>query len=229
MRCRRQRRHARARADRLDRPSHPTSRRHLPKADARHPFRCARSSATEPGPGHHHARSPNHAVPALLVLPAGHSRYRRAWPAILADTRRIIDAVRTAGVAIAGPDGRRSPILDPTHGVGFNGDAYTDLDGDPFTLLAPTPPTELPVPATASCRTGRKPYDLAVAAVLLRCHLLLPDLFTIGSDGRWDVEWAHGPLPTRVASTLSARQLVASLFDTTATADPLRPIGDPSP
>ena len=167
------------------------------------------------------------------AYPPTHPRYRQEWPAILADTRRIIDRARAAGIVIAGPDGRRSPVIDPADGVGFNGDATTDLDGDPFTLLAPMrmlPAGKHPT-ASASCRTNRKPYDLAVASVLLRCHLLLPDLFGIGSDGRWDVEWASGqtPRPARPGPPLSARRLVADLFDTAAVDDPLRPMPDPPP
>ena len=57
-----------------------------------------------------------------------HPDYATAWPTLIDDTRRIIDAVRATGVVIAGPDGYRRPILDPAHGIALNGDATTDLD-----------------------------------------------------------------------------------------------------
>jgi hypothetical protein len=145
--------------------------------------------------------------------------YAEAWPRIIDDTRRIIDAVRTIGVVIAGPDGHRRPILDPDEGVAFNGDATTDLDSDAFTLK---PPTSVPGPGWAFCKTERRPYDLAVAAVLLRCRLLLPGLFLIASDGRWDREWSHGVLPAAAGAgqAVGARQLVSDLFGDVPDANP---------
>jgi hypothetical protein len=121
-----------------------------------------------------------------------HPAYRTAWPTILHDTRRIVVHVRQLGIVIAGPDGHRCPVLDAGNGVEFNGDATTDLAGGPFVLLAPLPshPRGLPT-ATASCTTHRKPYALAVTAVLLRCALLVPEAFAVASDESWD-QWAHG-------------------------------------
>ena len=66
-----------------------------------------------------------------------HPAYRTAWPTILTDTRRIIEHVRRLGIVIAGPNGRRAPVLDPAEGLEFNGDATTDLAGGSFVLLAP--------------------------------------------------------------------------------------------
>jgi hypothetical protein len=143
-------------------------------------------------------------------VPPGDPRYAMVWPGIVQDTRRIVDAVRDIGVVIAGPDGHRRPVLDVSAGVAFNGDATTDLDYETFALAAPGfggPPR------TEFCKTGRRPYDLAVTAVLLRCRLLLPDVFLIGSDGDWDGEWLAGvagdggPL-----AGFGARRVVADLF-----------------
>ena len=138
-------------------------------------------------------------------VPLAHRDYLAVWPAIVEDTRRIIDAVRGHGIVIAGYDGWRRPTLDSDgHGIAFNGDASTDLDADTFRLTPPMPvmaPLQRPV---NFCKTNRKPYDLAVAAVLLRCHLLLPGVFLIRSNGAWDTEWAHGASATSSA-TCSAR------------------------
>ncbi len=135
-----------------------------------------------------------------------HPAYAKAWPTILDDTRRIIEHVRQAGTVIAGPDGHRRPILDPTDGVEFNGDATSDLDGEPFQLLAPLSPVSGGTPtATAFCKTSRKPYDLAVAAVLLRCTMLVPEAFAVS------------------ASTGGARTVVADLFGAAPAGNPLRP------
>jgi hypothetical protein len=154
--------------------------------------------------------------------------WANAWPQILTDTPTIIDAVRRAGIVVAGPDGYRRAILDPIEGVGCNGDATTDLDADPFTLLAPTvlaavPTSRAPV-ASAACRTGRKPYDLAVATILLRCVQLVPEVFVINSDGGWDTDWLLGPRTVSGRAALSARELHGQLFDPMPTASPFRDI-----
>lgn len=75
---------------------------------------------------------------------------------------------------------------------------------------------------TASCTTSRKPYDLAVSAILLRCTLLLPQAFAVASDGAWDAEWAHGATPGTTAPRLGARTVIANLFDVRPPASPLR-------
>lgn len=113
---------------------------------------------------------------------------------------------------IAGYDGWRRPTLHVEgHGIAFNGDASTDLDADAFTL---TPPLPIAPQARAVnvCKTNRKPYDVAVAAVLLRCTVLLPDVFLIRSDGAWDAEWAHGAAQGNGPALPSARNLVGALF-----------------
>ena len=144
-------------------------------------------------------------------VPPGDPRYAMVWPGIVEDTRRIVDAVRALGVVIAGPDGHRRPILDVSRGVAFNGDATTDLDYETFALG--TPGFGGP-PRTEFCKTGRRPYDLAVAAVLLRCHLLLPGVFRIGTDGDWEREWLTGVAGDTAGPTagIGARRLLADLF-----------------
>jgi|SRR6266542_4392752 len=142
---------------------------------------------------------------------------------MLADTRRIIDQVRGLGIVIAGPDGRRAPVLDPGEDMGLNGDASTDLAGEPFILLAPLPehPRGHPT-ATASITTNRKPYDLAVTAVLLRAALLIPEAFAVASDASW-AQWGNGsPSWPPAVLRYSPRRIVAELFDACPVASPLR-------
>jgi len=152
-----------------------------------------------------------------------HPAYRTAWPTIVADTRRIIDHVHATGIVLAGPDGLREPVCDPHEDIAFNGDATRSLHGDPCQLLAPLPrhPRGIPT-AVASCATGRRPYDLGVAAVLLRCVLLVPEAFAVASDGRWEAEWAHGAHQPLSGPRTGARQLLADLFDLDPTDSPLR-------
>jgi hypothetical protein len=156
------------------------------------------------------------------TLPPGDPRYAMRWPGIVEDTRRIVDAVRDLGVVIAGPDGYRRPVLDLSAGIAFNGDATSDLDYDTFALTAPGFGG---APRTEFCKTGRRPYDLAVTAVLLRCHLLLPDVFLIGSDGEWEHEWLTGAVPDATGPTagIGARRLLADLFGNTPKDNPFRP------
>jgi hypothetical protein len=112
----------------------------------------------------------------------------------------------------------RRPIFDPGMGIEFNGDATSDLAGDTFTVMAPlfTHPTAT---AQGMCRTGAKPYDLAVTALLLRCVQLLPDVFALDSDGGWDTDWATGHPPAS-GPIASPRNLVGMLFDPYPDASP---------
>ncbi|GAA1387690.1 hypothetical protein GCM10009661_74740 [Catellatospora chokoriensis] len=145
------------------------------------------------------------------------NRYRRQWPVLLADTRRILIAVGELGIGLCGPDGFGAPLLDSHTGIGFNGDAATGRHGTPLQLPPPLG-DGLAVPASSgTCRTRSERYDLAVTAVLLRARLLIGDDFAVLSDGRWDVEWNQGP---RVGFP-GARQLVDDLFGGVPACSPL--------
>jgi hypothetical protein len=130
----------------------------------------------------------------------GSAGYRNAWPQIVRDTAVILGHLGSS-VALAGPVGTGAPTVDPA-GIAFNGAVPHDYDT--FELSAPAGGE----PLWDFCKTGRRPYDIAVTAVLLRCHLLLPDGFRINSDGRWNSDWYQ------------ARALVQRLFDMRATDDP---------
>lgn len=150
--------------------------------------------------------------------------WAQAWPQVLTDTARILARTIELGISVCGPDGHGTPLLDPYRGV-----AFTGADGgpaEPLRLAAPRrnphpSPCGVPAPATGTCQTGRRPYDIAVAAVLLRCHLLLGDEFLLSSDGDWDLEWLVG---ARVGQP-GARPLVAALFGDVPIRSPLgRPL-----
>lgn len=75
-----------------------------------------------------------------------------------------------------------------------------------------------------SCKTERFPCDVAVTAILLRCHLIALDAFLVNSDGDWDQEWAEDMTSPPTAG-LSSRGLVAELFSVT----PRSPAPSPTP
>ena len=135
--------------------------------------------------------------------------------------------------------------------IAFNGSARHRENLQPF-LISPTVPDAGRDPYLAygyastgfvarHCDTDRASYDLAVAAVLLRCHQLAPTAFAISSDGGWLVEWQHGahvwadglapdpapPLP------VAARSVVIELFGNVQTQCPFASDGpderDPLP
>lgn len=157
-----------------------------------------------------------------FMLQPGSAEYAEAWPQVVGDARRICDAVTKLGIHLAGPDGHGTFIVG-SEGIGFNGSG-AEFMGEPL-LLPPPGPVEPGAPA--DCRlwryvkTSRKPYDLAVTVVLLRCHMLLGDRFTIGSDGDWAGEWAA---PNRIGGQMdlpSTRQLASQLFGDIPQHDPL--------
>jgi hypothetical protein len=146
--------------------------------------------------------------------------FAAAWPQICTDTQSIVERVRHLGIAIVGPDGIGAPMLD-RRGIRFNGDAVTGGDHESFDLFPPHPSAA--GRQTAFCKTARRPYDLAVTAVLLRLRLLLPEAVTIASDGRWDVEWRHGAAPQRPGTpALGPRTLLETLFGPLPPGCPLR-------
>jgi hypothetical protein len=130
--------------------------------------------------------------------------YAAAWPRMVADTRRICKVVTGAGVPLAGPLGSGTPVVDDTDGIWLNGTGRYQV-AEALILLRPhTTPTDS---QPWFCKTDRQPYDLAVTAILLRCHLLAPQSFRISSDSSW-AEWAEPNTP----GLPSSRQLVADLF-----------------
>ncbi|MEJ3745524.1 hypothetical protein WEI85_19810 [Actinomycetes bacterium KLBMP 9797] len=152
----------------------------------------------------------------------GHPGYAQAWPGIVGDARRIIDAVGATGVAVAGPNGYGQAVLDLAEGIAFNGDGTAGLDYEAFRLGPPAP--FWTGDTWAFCKTAGRPYDLAVTAVLLRCRLLLPRVVQIQSDGRWDDEWLRGAQPALSSAAglrpAGARALVTDLFGAVPTASP---------
>ncbi|MFF4482962.1 hypothetical protein ACFY1A_38975 [Streptomyces sp. NPDC001520] len=139
--------------------------------------------------------------------------FRESWPSMVADTRRIVAHVQSLGIAITGPMGRGQPEITERY-IGLNG-----MIGHESLWIQPDPPDSFDDPYRAQqyasrgfvwsfCKTAQKPYDLAVAAILLRCWQLAPRAFAIASDGHWESEWKLG--------TPSPRALVASLFPSAA-------------
>lgn len=125
--------------------------------------------------------------------------YATAWPAIVEDSNRIIAAL-SGRIAISGPDASGVPLLSTADGIAYNGSPGKEAQAF---LLA--------VPGTTQrqwwyCKTDRLPYDLAVTATLLCCHLRLPAEFLIGSNGNWDTDWKP------------ARRLIKRLFGTASPA-----------
>jgi hypothetical protein len=131
----------------------------------------------------------------------GSRTYAAAWPAIVQDSNRIIAELSTR-IRFAGPDTAGVPLLSAVDGIAYNGGPGEHREA--FVLAPPGTTTR----QWCFCKTDGLPYDLAVTATLLRCHLLLPGAFLIASDGDWAEDWKP------------ARRLVKRLFGLTATANP---------
>lgn len=119
--------------------------------------------------------------------------YDEAWPQIVEDTRKIAEAVAQRGIVLANWNGNGTPTID-NGTISFNGDGATDNDYETFQLDPPGSGAS----DFGGCKTARRPYDLAVTAVLVRVNMLVPS-FTISSDGG-DEGFAE------------ARELLAELF-----------------
>jgi hypothetical protein len=172
--------------------------------------------------------------------------FRRAWPRMVADAARIVGYVASTGVVLRAPTGWAAPEFDkdiPDGIIAFNGSARNREHRDPF-VIRPAVPDRRRDPLSASrydadgyvsrfCDTQRAPYDVAVAAVLLRCHLLAPTAFTIAGAGDWDREWRHGASvwsadlipPVAPPLAVAARTVIAELFGHTMTRSPFTTSG----
>jgi len=114
----------------------------------------------------------------------------KSFAFLLADTKTIIDAERSHVVLVNGMgDEGTSPELSEGRIV-FNGEDpdgyetfYFAKDGRGFQF----------------CKTGRKPYDAIVCAVLIRAKVHYGDGIEISSDGDWEntEEWGQGALLCR--------------------------------
>ncbi len=137
-----------------------------------------------------------------------------AWPQMVDDARAIgVHVQETLGVRLAGGMGEGRPEFTERW-IWFNGPSRRDLGHE--TLLIDPQPWRVWEEAAADgqqhwakeehkrlrergfvwafCKTARKPYDIAVTSVLLRCRHLAPDSFVIDSDGQWEREWHHGAM-----------------------------------
>lgn len=162
-----------------------------------------------------------------------HEAFIAGYPQMVDDARRIVSHIDRPGVRIRSWSGKGAPEFDASN-IAFNGTAAGDMGHESFVIdTDPRKSWEHPENAGTMwarheraqyerigamwcfCKTARKPYDVAVGAVLLRCAQIAPTAFVIASDGQWDREWAHGCdhwSDDRPKSKLSARNVVRELF-----------------
>lgn len=107
--------------------------------------------------------------------------------AILEDFRRLLPHLPP----LAGPSGEGEPVFSPSE-VAFNGPRPEDYEGFAFPgLLEGEPfPSLRPGHHYGFCKTGRRPYDLAVQAFLLVAKAHLGEHLALSSDGAM-ADWAE--------------------------------------
>ena len=100
--------------------------------------------------------------------------------------RRCVEPIqRMAGVELAGPLGYGRPRAD-SECIALNGAAATGDDYETFELYRVRGRATMPF-----CKTGRRPYDLAVAAILCAAERLAPGALTdVSADGGPE-DWAE--------------------------------------
>jgi len=95
----------------------------------------------------------------------------------LLDAKAILKYAKANGPVIAGPDGTGAPVLEEGLLL-LNG--HGDDDCETFLLDSREGRT--------LCKTGSRPYDSVVTAILIRLGLHGGE---VSSDGNWD-DWANG-------------------------------------
>lgn len=111
-----------------------------------------------------------------------------ATPEVIADARLILAAT---DVTVCGPNGQGLPIMNELDGIRLNGFAAADEDYETFHLRGTKEP-DFPSFSTF-CKTGRRPYDSVVAAILISAAIRATGRTagTVRSDGTWS-NWSAG-------------------------------------
>lgn len=158
-----------------------------------------------------------------------HPEFISGWPQLTADAELIIAACARRGVrlgpGVEGYQGKTAPEANERW-IWLNGAPWGRLEHETLLILGPGKEAEECVKQMAdwfgkvsfvwaSVKTQRKPYDLAVTAILLRARLLMPQAFGLSSDGAWAGEWG------------TARDLVAELFGASPVESPFTPSAFP--
>ena len=110
------------------------------------------------------------------------------WQQVQAAFRRLLDNLpqhsTNAGgyfadrpLVLRGWDGNGQPECT-FNAITFNGDADGDLGHETFTM------TRQKESDFDFCKTARKPYDLAVCAMLLIANQIAPGVYVLGTDAR---------------------------------------------
>lgn len=96
-----------------------------------------------------------------------------AWPKLIGDARLVLEAsdVDLVGYSFTEEDPANPvpPIVDIDKGIAFNGAA--DEGSQPFLLQREG--------GQPWVKTSRKPYDIAIACILLRAYFLAPNSFAV--------------------------------------------------
>jgi hypothetical protein len=95
-------------------------------------------------------------------VPGDNTLWTQVWPSVVADASKILEAI---DIPLIYEDEDSKPLVDLEQGINFNSQRNM---GEQFILL---PILE----SFAFCKTARRPYDIAVTAVLLRASMLAKD------------------------------------------------------
>lgn len=112
-----------------------------------------------------------------------HTADPAAFATLAADARRIVAEATDRGIALGDAFGNpgSSPLITDSE-IRFNG-----IEPDNYETFS--------LAATDSgfnfCKTGPRPYDAAVCAVLIRAKVHLGDAIRVSSDGEWSW-WTDG-------------------------------------
>ena len=112
-----------------------------------------------------------------------HGRYHLTKN-LVEDVKSIIAKAREDGIVLGDWEGNSEPEVS-TRRISFNGSAARNEDFETAAFADDS---------KGFCKTGRKPYDVVVGAVLLRIRHYNRN-FHIESDGDWDDE--HEWVPVR--------------------------------
>lgn len=107
------------------------------------------------------------------------------WVTIAADVETILKTAVADGLKLG--DGFGENAIEPRATIGKNGISFNGLDEDSLETFGIGPEPQ----GWDFCKTERKPYDVAVTAILAYLESAHPDKFSVGSDGDKE-DWQPG-------------------------------------
>lgn len=114
------------------------------------------------------------------------------WKAVKDGARKAVRHCQRRGIGLARDwDGGSPSVTDRSITLNGAGESGCETFYLPRLKEPRFSGGQSPEPTFQFCKTGGRPYDLAVCLILLVASSAAPGALEVGSDGDWDNDWAE--------------------------------------